>query len=164
MRASRRRLIVASLALTAMPFGSLRAAETCKGAATNILGPAYRKGAPLRTRLADSGEPGTPLTMTGNVTDAQTCKPLRDVVLDVWQVNANGDYDMDGAGFHLRGKFKCAADGSYRFATIMPVPYGVRPKHIHFLATRDRLRAAHHAMLFRGRRSQCQGLRSSRKN
>jgi len=137
MRASRRRLIVASLALTALPFGRLRAADVCKGAATNILGPAYRKDAPFRERLAESGEPGTPLTMTGVVTDAHTCKPLRGAVLDVWQVDIKGDYDTDGAGFHLRGKFKCAADGAYRFATVMPVPYGVRPKHIHFLATRE---------------------------
>ncbi len=49
MLPTRRRLIAASLALAALPFGKVRAADVCKGAATNILGPAYRKGAPFRT-------------------------------------------------------------------------------------------------------------------
>ncbi len=137
MLPTRRRLIAASLALAALPFGKVRAADVCKGAATNILGPAYRKGAPFRTSLAANNEPGTKLTMSGTVTDARTCKPLRDAVLDVWQVNLGGDYDHEGADFHLRGKFRSADDGSYSFDTIEPVPYGVRPKHIHFLATRE---------------------------
>src|SRR5262249_54539709 len=65
------------------------------------------------------------------------CKPLDGVVLDVWQVDAAGDYDMASDAFHLRGKFRTDAKGRYGFDTIMPVPYGVRPKHIHGLVTRE---------------------------
>jgi protocatechuate 3,4-dioxygenase beta subunit len=134
---SRRRLLqlgLATVPLLAMPAWARIA---CIPAVTNILGPAYRKDAPFRTRLCDPGEPGTPLSMGGTVSDAATCKPLRDVVLDVWQVNARGDYDMDSGAFHLRGRLRTDAVGRYRFDTIEPVPYGKRARHIHFLLTRE---------------------------
>lgn len=135
--ASRRRFVLASLALPFVPLRDALAETTCVRAVTNILGPAYRKGAPFRTRLAAPDEPGTPLAMEGRVVDVATCKPLDGVVLDVWQVDAHGDYDMASDAFHLRGKFRTDAKGRYAFDTIMPVPYGVRPKHIHCLVTRD---------------------------
>jgi len=134
--ASRRRFLQGAVVLGALlPFDSLWATG-CVAPVSNILGPAYRKGAPFRTRLCAAHEPGTPLTMSGRITDAATCKPLADAVLDVWQVNAAGDYDMESPGFHLRGKMRSAAGGRYAFDTIMPVPYGNRPKHIHYLITR----------------------------
>ena len=132
---ARRRLLLAGFALAAAPIGRLRAIG-CPIAVTNILGPAYRKGAPFRTRLCGVHEPGTPLTMSGRITDAATCKPLADAVLDVWQVNAAGEYDMGSAAFQLRGRLRSAGDGRYAFDSILPVPYGQRPKHIHYLITR----------------------------
>jgi protocatechuate 3,4-dioxygenase beta subunit len=128
-------LLAGSLAVCALPFGRLLAAEVCPGSVTNILGPAYRKGAPFRSQLCPPDEPGTPLTMSGNVADAATCKPLPGAVLDIWQVDAGGDYDWNSDKFHMRGKFKAGADGRYAFDTILPVPYGSRPKHIHYLVT-----------------------------
>jgi protocatechuate 3,4-dioxygenase beta subunit len=134
---SRRRLLVGSIALCALPFGRALADSGCKGATTNILGPAYRKGAPFRSSLCPPDEPGTPLTLSGTVADAQTCKPLSGVVLDIWQVDSKGEYDWNSSAFHLRGKFRADSEGHYAFDTIMPVPYGSRPKHIHYLVTRD---------------------------
>ena len=134
---SRREFVQASLALSTLPFGQLWAAAACEPAVTNILGPAYRSGAPFRDRLCPTTEPGMPLTMRGTVTDAQDCRPLDGCVLDVWQVDAHGKYDMTGAEFHMRGKVKTDASGQYAFDTIMPVPYGTRPKHIHYLITHD---------------------------
>ena len=131
---SRRRFLMAGLAVAALPAQRLRAAG-CLGSITNILGPAYRKGAPFRTRLCDVHEPGVPLTMRGRIIDAATCKPVAGSVVDVWQVNAAGEYDMESAAFRLRGQMRSAADGRYAFDSIMPVPYGVRPKHIHYLIT-----------------------------
>jgi|GEM_PF-945837 len=134
-RFSRREFVGVSLSLSALPFGQLWAATGCEPAVTNILGPAYRSGAPFRERLCPNTETGMPLTMSGKISDAQTCQPLAGCVLDVWQVDAHGDYDMTGSDFKLRGKFKTDARGRYSFDTIMPVPYGSRPKHIHYLIT-----------------------------
>ncbi|HKE49404.1 MAG TPA: hypothetical protein VKB52_15165 [Rhodanobacteraceae bacterium] len=135
--ASRRRVILASLTLPFLPLGRALAESGCIPAVTNILGPAYRKGAPFRARLCAADEPGTPLAMQGRIVDVATCKPLDGAVMDVWQVDAQGDYDMSSDAFHLRGKFRTDAKGHYAFDTIMPVPYGVRPKHIHCLVTRE---------------------------
>lgn len=131
---SRRHFVYGSLLLGTLPWSRLWAAS-CKPPVTNILGPAYRSGAPFRTRLCAPDEPGTALTVRGVISDAHDCSPIHDAVLDVWQVDAQGDYGMADAAFHLRGKFKTDARGRYAFDTIMPVPYGRRPKHIHFLIT-----------------------------
>jgi catechol 1,2-dioxygenase len=112
-----------------------RGAECRVAPVTNILGPAYRAGAPFRTRLSEPNEPGMALTMRGAVVDAESCQPLDGSVLDIWQVDARGNYDEGSADFHLRGRFKTDSNGGYVFATIMPVPYGKRPKHIHYLIT-----------------------------
>jgi len=134
---TRRRLIAGSLSLPFVPFARAIANAGCITPVTNILGPAYRKGSPFRTRLCAPDEPGVPLTMRGTISDAQSCKPLTGTVLDVWQVNQAGDYDMDSASFRMRGKIRVDAAGRYAFDTIMPVPYGPRPKHIHYLITRE---------------------------
>ena len=102
---ARRRLLAGSVALCALPFGRVFAGEVCPGWVTNILGPAYRKGAPFRSQLCESDEPGTPLTMSGTVADAATCKPLPGAVLDIWQVDSKGASDWNSGAFHLRGKF-----------------------------------------------------------
>jgi protocatechuate 3,4-dioxygenase beta subunit len=136
-REVRRRLLKLGLVTAPLLAMPVWARVACVPAVTNILGPAYRKNAPYRTALCDPDEPGTPLSMTGTITDAATCKVLHGVLLDVWQVNARGDYDMDTQSFHLRGRMRTGADGRYRFESIEPVPYGKRPRHIHFLLTRD---------------------------
>jgi catechol 1,2-dioxygenase len=132
---SRRRILLAAFGVAAFPLRPVWAMN-CVPAVSNILGPAYRKGAPFRTRLCAPEEPGTALTMRGRIVDAHSCAVLPGAVLDVWQVNQAGDYDMQSAAFRLRGRLRADANGRYAFDTIMPVPYGRRPKHIHFLITR----------------------------
>lgn len=134
-RIQRRDLLKAALGTVSLFASSAWARAACTPPISSILGPAYRKGAPMRTRLCGPDEPGSPLAMSGTIVDAATCSPLPGVLLDVWQVDARGEYDMDSAAFHLRGKMKSRADGSYAFDTILPVAYGRRPKHIHFLLT-----------------------------
>jgi len=134
----RRRFVGAIALLGVLPLRVFAGDAACAPAVTNILGPAYRRGAPLRTaRLCDADEPGTPLAMSGRIVDALSCKPLSHSMLDVWQVNANAEYDMESPAFHLRGKFKAGKDGRYAFETVEPVPYGERPKHIHYLVSHD---------------------------
>ena len=65
--------------------------------------------------------------------------PLRDLTIEIWQVNNNGVYlhsadsgtrarDRNFQGF---GKATTNAQGEYRFRTIKPVPYPGRTPHIH---------------------------------
>jgi protocatechuate 3,4-dioxygenase beta subunit len=68
-------------------------------------------------------------------------EPLRNAVIEIWQVDANGAYlhsrsgngDSRDANFQGFGRFLTASDGRYYFRTIKPVPYPGRTPHIHFL-------------------------------
>jgi hydroxyquinol 1,2-dioxygenase len=100
-----------------------------------------------------AGIPGTPLFITGKVVDTGGT-PLPDVILDVWQADADGAYEaqlgeVDEA--RLRAKYRTRADGTYCVRTIAPRGYTIpmdgpvgrlidrtgispfRPAHIHFL-------------------------------
>lgn len=73
--------------------------------------------------------------------------PLSGAVIEIWQCDANSSYrhprspnkhlaDKHFAGF---GATRLSADGAYMFRTIVPVPYSVRPPHIHVrIKHRDR--------------------------
>jgi catechol 1,2-dioxygenase len=130
----RRDFIVIGLGIIPFMKMSLRAAD-CGRSETNVLGPAYRKGAPARQNLCEPDEPGEPLGISGTVTTAENCAPVAGATLEVWQTNAKSEYDMDSPKFHLRGKFKSDRAGQYRFDTIVPGPYGTRAKHIHYLVS-----------------------------
>jgi hydroxyquinol 1,2-dioxygenase len=127
-----------------------------KGATeSTVLGPFHVQGAPDLPDGADiaAGEAGLRTYVSGRVTDAGK-RPLAGAVVDVWQTDAEGFYDVqrpDKGAMRLRGKFTTDADGRYRFRTVKPVPYPVptdgpvgamlnrmgrhpfRPAHIHFI-------------------------------
>lgn len=110
----------------------------CPPTPRNDAGPYWRDGAPFRERLW-SDEAGDLLTITGTVTDSQ-CRRVAGAVLDLWQADAQGHYDSDLPGFiprdyRLRGRVRADARGTYRFETIRPAPYGMRPAHIHLIVT-----------------------------
>ncbi|EPJ39868.1 putative Hydroxyquinol 1,2-dioxygenase [Streptomyces afghaniensis 772] len=82
-----------------------------------VLGPFHIDGSPTAGFGADmsGGIPGTPLFITGRVLDLDGT-PLPDVVLDVWQADADGAYeaqlpDIDEA--RLRALYRTRADGTY---------------------------------------------------
>ncbi len=66
--------------------------------------------------------------------------PLRDVLVEIWQVDNNGAYIHSRSGnaskrdanFQGFGKFQTGSTGEYRFRTIKPVAYPGRAPHIHF--------------------------------
>ncbi|UKZ65008.1 uncharacterized protein TrAtP1_006210 [Trichoderma atroviride] len=123
-----------------------------------ILGPFWRADAPIR-------ENGTTITfntpkdavvayMHGQVTSAETGKPLANATVDVWQASTNGLYeqqDDDQIDCNLRGKFVTDAEGRYSFYCLRPTPYPIpfdgpagkllklmdrheyRPAHIHLI-------------------------------
>ncbi len=114
------------------------------------LGPFYPDPLPLDTDndlilLNDSTTPavGEVTHLGGRVMDAQGA-PVRNAVVEIWQVDSQGiylhggsphrtEYDRNFQGF---GRFLTGSDGEYYFRTIKPVPYAPdspqRAPHIHF--------------------------------
>ncbi len=80
--------------------------------------------------------------LSGRVFDAKG-NPLRNVLVEIWQVDGNGVYLHSGDRFGQRegnrdanfqgfGRFLTGSTGEYYFRTVKPVPYPGRTPHIHF--------------------------------
>jgi protocatechuate 3,4-dioxygenase beta subunit len=96
---------------------------------TQIEGPYYKIGSPQRASLIEPGITGTPMLLTGRVTNEHG-KPIPGAVVDVWQSDDVGNYDM--VGNLLRGHVFTDADGSYQIETIVPACHEPRQaRHIH---------------------------------
>ena len=119
---------------------------------SSVLGPFYRADAPWIEQGGDicrQENAGTSTLVSGRILSTEG-KPIKGAVLDIWQVPANGMYentDSTQVEFNCRGRLKAAADGSYRFWTVKPVPYPI-PKDgpaglILDSAERHNMRAAH---------------------
>lgn len=102
-------------------------------------GPFYTAGAPdiVNNQLAEAGEPGTRLIISGVVRNLDCSEVIPDAVIDIWHADDAGTYD--GSGFNLRGKAYSNPQGFYLFETILPGKYlngaSYRPRHIHFKIT-----------------------------
>jgi len=66
-------------------------------------------------------------------------KPIRNAVVEIWQVDGNGVYlhtadrhAQRDANFQGFGRFLTGSTGEYYFRTVKPVPYPGRTPHIHF--------------------------------
>jgi catechol 1,2-dioxygenase len=129
-------------------------AQQCPPTSANVLGPFYRAGAPARAKLTDPAETGDVLVVSGTVYGPDCRTPLPGALLDVWQADHAGQYDIkepanltDRAQFRLRGRLLTDAQGRYEIETIVPgrypIPPGLpgleryagltRPAHIHFI-------------------------------
>lgn len=127
--------------------------------ATAILGPFWRKDAPMR-KMGDTIvfgiENGDHTLMHGKVVDHDTGKPIENAELDIWHTAPNGLYeqqDPDQVDMNLRGRFTTGPDGTYHFYCLRPTSYPVpsdgpaghllqlldrhpmRPAHIHFIVS-----------------------------
>ncbi|HEY3754021.1 MAG TPA: maleylacetate reductase and hydroxyquinol 1,2-dioxygenase domain-containing protein [Pseudonocardiaceae bacterium] len=94
-----------------------------------VLGPFYVDGPPPRAHGDDIAEglPGTPLWVDVLFADQQGT-PVPQAVVDVWQSNEDGFYDVqlpDLDGPVLRARFHTDNDGRLRFWTIVPSEYPV---------------------------------------
>jgi catechol 1,2-dioxygenase len=129
------------------------------GATENtILGPFYVPQAPRYergTNICLDGK-GEPLVVGGFVRDTEG-KPIEGALVDVWQTNDDGFYDVQQKGvqpdWNLRGVFTADETGSYRFRSVKPRYYPIpddgpvgqllgqlgrhpnRAAHIHFIVT-----------------------------
>ena len=117
-----RSLLDVALAMTSVDV----TARVEGGTRPNLEGPFHRAAAPLRPDGdlfgAAEPEPGTPvLCLSGRVTDAVTGAPLSGAILDFWQADDEGHYDLDR--FSLFGKVPVDSDGRYRVRTAVPRDY-----------------------------------------
>jgi len=124
-----------------------------------ILGPFYRQDAPelpLGSNMAGDIS-GEPVVVRGRVL-APDGRPIPNAMLDVWQADAEGNYDLqmpDLEGMALRAIFLTDSEGRFNFHTIKPSFYPIphdgpvgqmliatrrhpyRPAHIHFIVSAD---------------------------
>lgn len=138
-----RRTFVKNSTLTAFSvaaFGSLnwngKSFEGDTETTTDILGPFYRPGAPMRGNLIPSGTSGDALHLSGTIFQKDGKTPLGNTLVEAWQCDANEHYDNTSDEYLFRGAVKTGNDGKYTFKTIVPVPYKAsatswRPAHIH---------------------------------
>ncbi len=110
----------------------------------DILGPFFVKGAPFRGKVTQPLAPGTTLVVRGRLWGHDTKKPVSNAVLDVWQADDQGRYDMTNPAnpptwHEFRNRIRLVTDetGYYEYETIRPAAYrvggGVRPAHIHYM-------------------------------
>jgi len=113
-------------------------------------GPFYPTTMPLDTDndllvINDAITPavGAVTHLSGRVLDERGA-PIRNAVVEIWQVDNTGAYLHAGSAGHAArdrnfqgfGRFETGSTGEYRFRTIKPVRYPGRTPHIHFKVKR----------------------------
>ncbi len=121
-----------------------------------VFGPFHVPGAPVLDAGADmaAGRKGAPCFVDGTVTAGGV--PVRNAVVDVWQADGDGFYDVQDEKWSpdamtLRAVFRTDANGRFSFRTVLPASYPIptdgpvgdmlratgrhamRPAHIHFM-------------------------------
>ncbi|MFP8833559.1 intradiol ring-cleavage dioxygenase [Hydrogenophaga sp. XSHU_21] len=119
-----------------------------------VFGPFHVEGAPEVAHGADvaNGAPGKPCEVRGHVL-GPAGEPVPGAVIDVWQADADGLYDVQREGLEQpqgRAVLRSGADGGFHFRTVVAEPYPIptdgpvgdmltatrrhpwRPAHLHF--------------------------------
>ncbi len=120
-----------------------------------VFGPFHVADAPHYAHGEDvaNGAVGTPCLVRGSVRGLQG-EPVANAVIDVWQADADGKYDVQYPGQQeqrARGVLRSGADGRFHFKSIVanayPIPddgpvgamlratkrHSMRPAHLHFM-------------------------------
>ena len=105
---------------------------------TDILGPYYRPGSPLRTNINPTGFSGIPLHLSGTIYKNDGKTAFKNCLIEIWQCNQQGEYDNFSDEYAYRGATRTGDDGSYHFVSTYPMAYMIdaannkyRPSHIH---------------------------------
>ncbi|XUW93766.1 intradiol ring-cleavage dioxygenase (plasmid) [Burkholderia sp. M6-3] len=131
-----------------------------KATENTILGPFFVEGIGFSengTNICKDGK-GEPLVVRASVKDTDGT-PVAGAIIDVWQTNDDGFYDVQQQGIqpegNLRGKFATDANGCFWFRSVKPRDYPIpsdgpvgkllsqlgrhpnRAAHIHFIVTAD---------------------------
>ena len=101
---------------------SARETYRCQPTRPDADGPFYRPGAPERNTV------GNGYVLTGTVKSAVDCTILPGAKIEIWLNGPDGRY-----GDAWRATLYAKSDGTYRFESHRPVPYGSRPPHIHMI-------------------------------
>ena len=79
----------------------------------------------------------------GKILDASG-EPIRNALVEIWQVDGNGVYlhsrsagERRDANFQGYGRFTTGPKGEYYFRTVKPVKYPGRTPHIHYAISRE---------------------------
>ena len=140
----KRRTFIKQSALTAFSvaaYGALnfngKSFEGSDETTTDILGPFYRPGSPMRSNLIPAGSTGQVMKLYGTVYKQDGKTPMKDTLIEAWQCDEHEVYDNTSDDYRFRGAVKTGNDGKYEFKTIVPVPYKVggdewRPAHVHY--------------------------------
>ena len=97
---------------------------------STVLGPFHVADAPELPMGANIclDRKGEDMVIHGRILDTDG-KPIAGAVLDVWQANDEGFYDVQQKGiqpdFNLRGVFRTGADGRYWFRAVKPKYYPI---------------------------------------
>jgi hydroxyquinol 1,2-dioxygenase len=124
---------------------------------STVFGPFFVAGAPEVENGGDisAGAPGIRCLMSGRVRSVDGT-PLPGAVIDVWQADEAGFYDVQYAGLEQprgRAQLRSRADGSFAFWSVLPTAYPIpndgpvgellraagrgpmRPAHVHFMVS-----------------------------
>ncbi|MEI2301307.1 intradiol ring-cleavage dioxygenase [Ensifer sp. MJa1] len=123
---------------------------------STVLGPFHVQDAPELEMGANIclDHKGEDMVVGGRILDTEG-RPIVNAVIDVWQANDEGFYDVQQKGiqpdFNLRGVFRTGADGHYWFRAVKPKYYPIphdgpvgklladlgrhpyRPAHLHYI-------------------------------
>lgn len=92
----------------------------CQPTREDEMGPFYRSGAPLRSRIGEG------YLLTGNAKSAVDCAPIASALVELWQAGPDGRYDDAHRAAIITGEA-----GYYQLETDFPGEYFTRPPHIH---------------------------------
>ena len=109
---------------------------------SDILGPFYRPGSPVRNNFIIPGEKGQPLELFGIIKHNDCTTPYKNAKIELWHCDTKGVYDNTTDEFRYRGTTYSGENGQYSFKTILPVAYDIgnghtRPAHFHLMITAE---------------------------
>lgn len=127
---------------------------------STVLGPFHVQDAPELEMGANIclDQKGEEMVVGGRILDTEG-RPIANAVIDVWQANDEGFYDVQQKGiqpeFNLRGVFRTGSNGEYWFRAVKPKYYPIpndgpvgqmlehlgrhpnRPAHLHYIIKAD---------------------------
>lgn len=108
---------------------------------TDILGPFYRPGSPVRSDLRIKGDKGVPVELSGTILHNDCKTPFNKAKIELWHCSPSAEYDNTSDQYRYRGTAFTDSKGRYSFQTILPVPYDaggfIRPAHFHLMITAE---------------------------
>jgi catechol 1,2-dioxygenase len=149
-----RTAMTSAAATAATATGVAQAADKCEVSGGDILGPFYRPNASMAAasviELAKANEKGDRITLTGRILRPDCKTPVVNAVVDVWQANHEGMYDIKTpdeviapANYNLRGQARTNDKGEFTLKTIVPGKYNIPPSLENFEKYQGYLRPAH---------------------